>query len=117
MGNVLKESGSYPDYLGLKKMDKSKNLLNDGESILYSCKISKQNKYKQWQDRNLMLTNKRLINHVGLEVKRTIDLANIKAITKVTMPGANTFLVHVSGEHDYKYDFQRRDELIKLIQE
>ena len=85
--------------------------------MLYSCKISKCNKLGSWQDRNLTLTNKRLINHVGLEVKRTIDLVNIKAITKVTAPGVNRFLVHVNGEHDYKYDFERRDELFKLIQE
>ena len=117
MGNVLKESGPYPDYLGLNKMDKARDLVQADEKILYSCKISKQNKFKQWQDRNMLLTNKRLINHVGLEVKRAIDLANIKAIVKVTRPGVNTFMVHVAGEHDYKYDFKRRDELFKLIQE
>ena len=63
-----------------------------------------------------MLTSIRIVNLEGHKYKRTIELANIKAITKNTKEGhTDDFVVHVSNEYDYRFWSEDRDMIIKHI--
>ena len=56
--------------------------LYNGESILLSCKVSKQNHYGVWQKRNLLLTDHRLVNLKENDIRRSISIEKIMALTK-----------------------------------
>ena len=50
------------------------------------------------------------------ELKRTIPIENISALTKSLDPKrSTTFIVHVSKEYDYQFDSDKRDEIFEQI--
>ena len=61
-----------------------------------------------------MLTNLKLYNVKKTELQRTIELANIKALTKsLDSKRATSFIVHVASEYDYQFDSEQRDDIFK----
>ena len=69
-----------------------------------------------WQKRSLLCTNNRLINLDGYDVKRSIDIIKIKALTKNIKPHrTDDFLVHVKGEYDYHFKSDDREIVFKHI--
>lgn len=68
------------------------------------------------QERTLMLTNHKLHNVKKTELQRTIDLVNVKALTKSLDEKRKTsFIVHVQSEYDYQFDSDYRDDIFKQI--
>ena len=53
---------SYPDHENYKSNQSIKELLDPGETIIYSCKVLKHNRWGMKQYRGLLLTNLRLYN-------------------------------------------------------
>ena len=92
-----------------------KNLESD-EHIVYSCDVSKQNKYHIWQKRQLLVTNKRIYNLCGHTFNRTIELTKVKALTKNLREGKEPeFLIHVENEWDYRLWCKTREELFSHL--
>ena len=50
-----------------------------------------------------------------LEMRFEIEIEKIKAITTVTRPGNQNFILHVIGGCDKKYRYQRRNELYAIV--
>ena len=50
------------------------------------------------------------------ELRRVIDIANLKGISKSTLLGSKEFVVHVDGSYDYRYTSGRREEIIQALQ-
>ena len=59
-----------------------------------------------------MLTTQRLVNIHKDEVKRSIKLNTIKAVTLNKSSGSVEFVVHVKDEYDYRFSAQMRDEIL-----
>ena len=95
------------------------------EKVVFSCKIQKQNRFSVWQDREFLLTSQRLCNLKKADLRRSIPITKIKALTKNTMKGnlngnignITEFLVHVEGETDYRYSCNWREAIIMRIKE
>ena len=65
-----------------------------------------------WQNRDFLLTTQRLINLNGTDLKRSIEITKIAALTKNIQAGNKTeFVVHVQGEYDYRFDSPKREEI------
>ena len=54
----------------------------NGENIIFSCPVIKQNHYGIWQKRNLLLTDVRLCNVKEQDIRRSIDITKIMGLTK-----------------------------------
>ena len=50
------------DYLGLKHEAQIMNKLNYDEELVFSAEIMKKNRYSLWQNRNILLTTKKITN-------------------------------------------------------
>ena len=64
-----------------------------------------ENTFRTWQNRNLIITDKRWLNIKKLKIKREIPISKIKAITTVIKKGRNDFLLHVENDYDYKMSY------------
>ena len=63
-----------------------------------------------------MLTDSRLMNLDGVNIKRIIELTKIKGLTKNIKNGnLDEFLVHVQDEYDYEIISEDRELILKLI--
>ncbi len=61
-----------------------------------------------------MVTTRALYNLDGSQIKRKIDLRNIKAVTVGTL--SSEFVLHVPEEYDYRYaSFERRERILHLM--
>lgn len=68
------------------------------------------------QDRTLLLTNQYLYNIKDQAlVQRKIGVEDIKAITKKSMPGHRSFLIHVFKQYDYHYASNSREDILNAI--
>ena len=68
-----------------------------------------------WQNRDFLLTTQRLINLNGTDLKRSIEITKIAALTKNIQAGNKTeFVVHVQGEYDYRFDSPKREEIFNF---
>lgn len=89
---------------------------DEGEKILFSCKVKKQNKFGLSQDRTLLLTNKYLYNIKGdSTVQRKIAVADIKCLTKSIKKKSNDFIIHIRKQYDYQYMSEYRAQIFMAI--
>lgn len=89
---------------------------DEGEKILFSCKVKKQNKFGLSQDRTLLLTNKYLYNiKDSATVQRKIGVADIKCLTKSVKKKSNDFIIHIRKQYDYQYLSEFRVEIFTAI--
>ena len=65
----------------------------------------------------LLLTTQQLCNIDGNEIKRSIKLENIQALTKNTGSTKTEFLLHVKDEYDYRFKCSKLQELSESIKE
>ncbi len=87
-----------------------------GESLLFSDKIIKINRYNMSQDRQFVITNKAIYNFKKKSLKRRIELTLIKglSISKLT----DEFVVHgTEGEYDYDFVSAKRGKIIEIMGE
>lgn len=84
------------------------------ESLLFSDKIIKINRYNMSQDRQLVLTDKAVYNFKKKIMKRRIDYSTILgiSISKLT----DEFVIHGSdNEYDYDFVSSKRKIIIEII--
>jgi hypothetical protein len=113
----MESETKFNDYMGcaqnheiLAQLDSAK-----GEKIIYSCLVSKFNKWGMKQDRTLLLTNEYLYNIKKNKVQRKIGINNIKAVTKSTQQGNQQFIIHIKSEYDYMFESDQIREIFDAI--
>ena len=90
-------------------------LLTCAESLVYSTKVLKFNRFGFKQDRFLLLTTSRLANIKKKEFQRTIKINTIRALTRSTVENDFDFIVHVKDEYDYRFICEDREKLFVQI--
>jgi len=111
------ENKKFNDYMGCSSNPEIINQLDvsKGEKIVYSCSVSKFNKWGIKQERTLMLTNTSLYNIKKNTSQRKISIFNIKAVTKSTQPNNKQFIVHINSEYDYMFESDQISEIFEAI--
>ncbi len=84
--------------------------------MIYSSLVTKINRKDAAQTRVLLITDKALYNILpnNYKVKRRIAIETILALSAST--ASNEFVVHVSGEYDYRYRSPHRDVVVGLLE-
>lgn len=81
---------------------------------MMSCKVVKINKYNWPQERYMIITQDNVYNFKSkskfltiiislIEVKRIIEIAKLAGLTKSVHKSSREFVIHVVGEHDYRF--------------
>ena len=80
---------------------------------MMSCKVVKINKYNWPQERYMIITQDNVYNfksksnlpfvYYTLEVKRVIEIGKLAGLTKSVHKSSREFVIHVVGEHDYRF--------------
>ena len=81
------------------------------ESLVYSTKVLKFNRFGMKQERNLILTTHLLANIKKKEFQRKIRINTIRALSRSTIPNDFDFIVHVKDEYDYRFICEDREKL------
>lgn len=85
------------------------------ESLVYSTKVIKYNRFGMKQERNLLLTTHRLANIKKKEFQRTIKINTIRALSRSSIEKDFDFVVHVKDEYDYRFICEDREKLFVQI--
>lgn len=101
------------DYLLFHRDKEIRKIINN-EIILYSDAIIKINRHGQAQERSLIITNLALYNLKKKELKRRVEIKNIKGIS--CSSESKELVIHcVENEYDYHYESSRRNKIIQII--
>jgi serum/glucocorticoid-regulated kinase 2 len=88
--------------------------LGNGEHIILTVALYKFNESNKRQERNLMITNKKIYNLNKTSITRSTNICKVYAVT-LSITGSE-FVIHIPDEYDYRYaSFDRRDEVIISI--
>lgn len=90
------------------------------ERVFFSCLLAKINRRGREQKRVLMITDKAIYNllpNAYHKMKRRIDIKQIDSVTSSSQPGPKgiEFVIHVAGEHDYRYRTSSMAGIIELM--
>lgn len=86
------------------------------ETIIYSNKVEKINKFGFNQDRILIVTDAACYNLKKSELKRRIEMSNIRGLTVSTI--SNEIIIHGEGqEYDYYYNTKEKKLIVKAFHE
>lgn len=70
------------------------------------------------QDRIIAVTTENIYNIKVDKVQRRIQIANLGGLTKSMTGCKDEVVIHINGEHDYRYSVEtRRNELIEAIKQ
>lgn len=106
---------SNNDYLHFINDNDIKKLVRT-ETILYSDKIIKINKYSMSQERNILITDNAIYNLKKKDLKRRIEIKTIKGITVSKL--TDEFVIHGADvEYDYNFISPKKKLIIQLIAE
>ena len=105
------------DYLGLKHEAQIMNKLNYDEELVFSADIMKKNRFTLWQNRNILLTTKKITNVKNFDFQRSVPVSRIKALTRATEREHHEFIIHFRDEYDYFMKCDQMDELFQAIKE
>ena len=102
------------DFLNLwKDFTVKRNIIRD-ETIQFSDKILKINKFNFKQERNILLTDKAIYNLKKTSLKRRIDYKIIVGITVSKL--SDEFVVHCKDiDYDYQFISKRKKTIIEII--
>ena len=101
------------DYLKLKSNQSILKIIQL-ETILFTERVVKTNKFALSQQRNLIITNEALYNLNNMELKRRICLKNILGFTVSSK--TTEFVLHCKFEdYDYHFNSLRRKNIIDTI--
>lgn len=95
------------------------------ETLIYSNKVKKFNRFDWTQERILVITNKRILNikkastnlfqsHFT-EVQRSVNVDKLLGVTKSMAENQGEFVLHVKEEYDYRMRSDARDSVIDLV--
>lgn len=115
------------DELGISNRKELRNLMDEGEEVLFSARILKINVRNKQQKRNMVITNMSIFNirDGGLltgtlnmfsntaYLKRRIPLTKIEAIVYAKL--GNEFVIHVPTEFDYRIISDRKDIMVMYL--
>jgi len=108
--NDIKCQFDYLEFFG----DKSIRSLVKDESLFFSDKLTKVNRYGMNQERNILITNLAIYNLKKKSLKRRIDYKSLRGITvsKIT----DEFVLHGNDEeYDYNYISAKKKKMIEFI--
>ena len=93
------------------------NLLDKHECLLFADRVKKfqSSGWKSKQERIIVVTTESVYNIKKDKVKRRIPLKLIEALTKTNIGLKNEFTIHVPTEYDYRYQTDRRDQIMDSI--
>ena len=97
--------------------DSSIKELIGSENILFSDKIQKIHKglFKKNQQRNFLITDQAIYNLKVKELKRRIEIKNIKGITLSKL--SDQFIIHGNqDEYDYLFSSTSRVKIVSILQ-
>ena len=110
----MDELQSEYDFLNFSKDHYIKTNVTREESIQFSDKIFKINKYGFKQERNIIITDKGIYNLKKTTLKRRIDLKSIKGITLSKI--SDEFVIHCNDEeYDYQYISAKKKTIVEII--
>lgn len=90
------------DYLNLVANAKFSKKYLENDRILFSGKVIKINQTGKRQERHLAVTEHFILNLKKFEVKRKIEIGQLKAITQSLT--SKEFVIHVNKSYDYRYN-------------
>ena len=108
----------FKDNLNCKNNKAIMNQLDTeaGEEVVFSCNITKKNKYGMSQSRTFLLTNQNVYNIKGSsQIQRKIHMTNIKSLTKSIKPKNLEFVIHIKKEYDYHFESLDREQIIDAL--
>eukprot|EP00347_Sterkiella_histriomuscorum_P002890 403366400 len=82
------------------------------DEVYLSCGLQKYNRYGIKQQRTLLITNMHLFNLSKQKINRRIDLFKVDGFTISEDQSSSEFIIHVSGEYDYRYISQNLRDVI-----
>ena len=114
------------DTLNIMKSPEIIDMLNDGESLVWSGEMYKINKNKRRQTRRFFMTNRRFFN-IGQEAflnklinvfkkgkcKRSINLYDIESVTFSLT--SEEFTIHVPKDYDYRLQSPDRNIFLSSL--
>ena len=110
----MEESSSEYDFLNFAKDHNIKTNITKDETIEFSDKLYKYNKFGFKQERNIVITNKAIYNLKKTQLKRKIDIKSIKGITIAKQ--SDEFVIHCNDEeYDYQYISQKKKTIVEII--
>ena len=104
------------DKLNFEDNSSIKEKIGD-ENIYFSDKVFKINTsiFTKKQERNFVITDQAIYNFKGTELKRRINIENIKCITIAKL--SDEFIIHGDeNEYDYLFVSQERKKIINILQ-
>lgn len=111
--------GSSLDYLNIQEDSDVLKIVGSDEPILFSERVNKINQYSFSQRRVILITMLRLYNFRERsgkrKLKRAIPIAAIGGISKALAKKSTEFVIHVPEQYDYRYQSDKRDEIIQSI--
>ena len=88
-----------------------------GERVVFSCIVTKYNRWNMKQERILLLTNQTLYNIKKDQVQRRIAVSSIKAVTKSLNKDNKEFVIHVKAEYDYRFDSDKIASIFNALKD
>lgn len=105
------------DQLNFANDAEIKKLLEPDEKVVYSGKITKFNDMGWKQERNMVVTNKSIMNLQKKSLKRKMKITTVEAITKSKSKDSTEFVLHIPSEYDYRYTGDQREPIIQAIKQ
>ena len=110
----MEELQSEYDFLNFSKDHYIKTNVTREESIQFSDKIIKINRFGYKQERNIIITDKGIYNLKKTTLKRRIDIRVIKGITLAK--NSDEFVIHCNDEeYDYQYMSAKKKTIVEII--
>ena len=110
----MEDLQSEYDFLNFSKDHYIKTNVTREESIQFSDKIIKINRFGYKQERNIIITDKGIYNLKKTTLKRRIDLKSIKGITLTK--ASDEFVIHCNDEeYDYQYISAKKKTIVEII--
>lgn len=82
--------------------------LEENEELMYSCDLSKYNRYGFSQDRILLVTTRHLLTldfgPFNYNVHRKVPINLVEAITSSKITKTHELVLHFVGDYDERYD-------------
>ena len=105
------------DKLNYEDNSEIKEKIGD-ENIYFSDKVNKINTssfFTKNQERNFLITDQAIYNFKGTEIKRRLQIENIKGITIAKL--SDEFIIHGNeNEYDYLFVSSERKKIINILQ-
>ena len=110
----MEDLQSEYDFLNFSKDHYIKTNVTREESIQFSDKIIKINRFGYKQERNIIITDKGIYNLKKTTLKRRIDIRVIKGITLAK--NSDEFVIHCNDEeYDYQYMSAKKKTIVEII--